>query len=82
MPRVPQLLGGSADLSHSNLTQVAEHKVFDINQTDGNYIHYGVREFAMACALNGLALHGGFIPYGGAFWFLVIIVVVQFVVRH
>lgn len=67
VPRVPQLLGGSADLSHSNLTQVAEHKVFDINQTDGNYIHYGVREFAMACALNGLALHGGFIPYGGAF---------------
>lgn len=67
VPRIPQLLGGSADLTHSNLTQVEGHKDLAVNQLDGNYIHYGVREFAMACAMNGLALHGGFLPYGGTF---------------
>lgn len=67
VPKIPQLLGGSADLTHSNLTWVKGHKNFDINQLDGNYIHYGIREFAMGCALNGLALSQAFIPYGGTF---------------
>jgi transketolase len=61
------LLGGSADLTHSNLTLTrAQHPVRP-GAYDGNYIHYGVREHAMAAAMNGIALHGGFIPYGGTF---------------
>ncbi len=64
---LPNLLGGSADLTHSNLTQAKTQKPATAQRLDGNYIHYGVREHAMAAAMNGIALHGGFIPYGGTF---------------
>ncbi|WP_315799522.1 transketolase [Bradyrhizobium sp. SZCCHNR1002] len=64
---LPNLLGGSADLTHSNLTKAKTHKSVTPSTMDGNYIHYGVREHAMAAAMNGVALHGGFIPYGGTF---------------
>ena len=66
-PEYPALLGGSADLSGSNLTLTAAHKVIDDADFSGNYIHYGVREHAMAAAMNGIALHGGHLPYGGTF---------------
>ena len=66
VPAVPELLGGSADLTWSNLTAVKASASVDANP-GGNYIHYGVREFGMAALMNGLALHGGFIPYGGTF---------------
>jgi transketolase len=66
VPAVPELLGGSADLTWSNLTAVKASASIDSNPA-GNYIHYGVREFGMAALMNGLALHGGFIPYGGTF---------------
>jgi transketolase len=62
---VPELLGGSADLTGSNLTAAKASRRLD--STGGNYIHYGVREFGMAAIMNGVALHGGFIPYGGTF---------------
>lgn len=64
---LPNLLGGSADLTHSNLTRAKTHQPVNAAAFDGNYIHYGVREHAMAAAMNGIALHGGFIPYGGTF---------------
>ena len=64
-PRVPELLGGSADLTWSNLTAVKASRPID--PAGGNYVHYGVREFGMAAIMNGIALHGGFIPYGGTF---------------
>ena len=64
---LPNLLGGSADLTHSNLTRAKTHRPVQADCLDGNYIHYGVREHAMAAAMNGIALHGGFIPYGGTF---------------
>jgi transketolase len=64
---LPNLLGGSADLTHSNLTQAKTQKPVTPKAMDGNYVHYGVREHAMAAAMNGIALHGGFIPYGGTF---------------
>jgi transketolase len=64
-PALPELLGGSADLAGSNLTKWSGSK--SIGQSGGNYIHYGVREFGMAAIMNGIALHGGFIPYGGTF---------------
>src|SRR5665811_1515088 len=63
----PDLLGGSADLTHSNLTHGKSQKPVRRGLLDGSYIHYGVREHAMAAAMNGIALHGGFIPYGGTF---------------
>jgi transketolase len=63
----PNLLGGSADLTHSNLTHGKSQKHVRRGLLDGSYIHYGVREHAMAAAMNGIALHGGFIPYGGTF---------------
>jgi transketolase len=63
---VPALLGGSADLSGSNGTLWQGASVQSAN-TSGRYLHYGVREFAMSAIMNGLALHGGFIPYGGTF---------------
>ena len=63
---LPELVGGSADLTGSNLTQVQGMEVCG-RSGGGRYVHYGVREFAMAAALNGLALHGGVIPYGGTF---------------
>ena len=63
----PNLLGGSADLTHSNLTLTRAQQPVRPGAFGGNYIHYGVREHAMAAAMNGIALHGGFIPYGGTF---------------
>ena len=63
---LPELIGGSADLAGSNLTMVKNSKVVG-PQGGGNYIFYGVREFGMCAIMNGLALHGGFIPYGGTF---------------
>jgi transketolase len=64
---IPDLIGGSADLTGSNNTYVKNTKVFDAPGYDGRYVNYGVREFGMAAAMNGLALHGGTIPYGGTF---------------
>jgi transketolase len=64
---VPNLVGGSADLTGSNGTRVKAHKVVTREDFSGAYIHYGVREHAMAAAMNGIALHGGFVPYGGTF---------------
>jgi transketolase len=61
------LLGGSADLTHSNLTRAKSHRPVNATAFDGSYVHYGVREHAMASAMNGIALHGGLIPYGGTF---------------
>ncbi len=63
---LPEMLGGSADLTGSNLTNWSGSKSID-RATDGNYIHYGVREFGMSAMMNGISLHGGFIPYGGTF---------------
>jgi len=64
---LPNLLGGSADLTHSNLTLAKTQKPVKPGLFDGSYIHYGIREHGMAAAMNGVALHGGFIPYGGTF---------------
>ena len=64
---LPNLLGGSADLTHSNLTRAKSHQPVQPGAFAGSYIHYGVREHAMAAAMNGIALHSGFIPYGGTF---------------
>ena len=64
---LPNLLGGSADLTHSNLTRARTHQPVRADAFGGSYVHYGVREHAMAAAINGIALHGGFIPYGGTF---------------
>jgi transketolase len=64
---LPNLLGGSADLTHSNLTRAKVQQPVRPDGFEGNYVHYGVREHAMAAAMNGIALHGGFIPYGGTF---------------
>ncbi len=64
---LPNLLGGSADLTHSNLTRAKTQQPVTPDRLAGSYIHYGVREHAMAAAMNGIALHGGFIPYGGTF---------------
>ena len=66
-PTLPELIGGSADLTGSNLTLRQDSAVISDADADGNYLYYGVREFAMAAINNGLALHGGFIPYGGTF---------------
>ncbi len=64
---LPQLIGGSADLSGSNNTKTNNSKIINYKNFDGNYIHYGVREHGMAAVMNGLALYGGIIPYGGTF---------------
>ncbi len=64
-PAVPELFGGSADLTPSNNTQFKGAR--PVGPDGGNYLHYGVREFAMTAMLNGLAAHGGFLPYGGTF---------------
>jgi transketolase len=64
---IPDLIGGSADLTGSNNTYVKNTKVLDAPDYSGRYINYGVREHGMAAAMNGLALHGGVIPYGGTF---------------
>ena len=66
-PMLPELIGGSADLAGSNLTLWAGSRGIDGKSGAGNYIYYGVREFAMCAINNGLALHGGFIPYGATF---------------
>ena len=64
---LPQLIGGSADLSGSNNTKTKNSKVINSKNFNGNYIHYGVREHGMAATMNGLALYSGLIPYGGTF---------------
>jgi transketolase len=66
-PLLPELLGGSADLTESNSTFWKGSQVLTKENPSGNYIHYGVREFGMSAMMNGIALHGGFIPYGGTF---------------
>jgi len=66
-PNVPELLGGSADLAPSNLTFWKGAQAITANDASGNYMHYGVREFGMAAIINGVALHGGFSPYGATF---------------
>ena len=63
----PELIGGSADLTHSNNTITPSTKSITPGHFGGSYIHWGVREHAMAAGMNGIALHGGFIPYGGTF---------------
>ena len=63
----PELLGGSADLTGSNNTDWSGSKAISRAAMNGNYLHYGVREFGMSAMMNGIALHGGFIPYGGTF---------------
>jgi transketolase len=65
--KVPELLGGSADLTPSNNTQPKSFKEFSPNDFAARYVHYGIREHGMAGIMNGLALHGGVIPYGGTF---------------
>ncbi|GAA0578300.1 transketolase [Caenispirillum bisanense] len=67
VPALPQIVGGSADLTHSNLTITKQMSAVEPGHAAGNYIHWGVREHGMAAMMNGLALHGGFIPYGGTF---------------
>jgi transketolase len=67
IPKVPEMIGGSADLTGSNNTIVKGMKAFDAPDYDGRYVHYGVREHGMAAAMNGMALHGGVIPYSGTF---------------
>jgi transketolase len=64
---LPEMLGGSADLTGSNNTNWSGSKAISNTVSDGNYLHYGVREFGMAAIMNGVTLHGGFIPYGGTF---------------
>lgn len=64
---VPELAGGSADLTGSNLTRGKPQRPLTPDDYSGRYIHYGIREFGMSAAMNGIALHGGFIPYGGTF---------------
>ena len=66
-PHLPELLGGSADLAGSNLTLWQGSEGISAESAGGNYLYYGVREFAMAAIMNGIALHGGFIPYGATF---------------
>ena len=66
-PLLPELLGGSADLAGSNLTLWSGAKGISTADTAGNYVYYGVREFGMTAIMNGIALHGGFVPYGATF---------------
>ncbi len=66
-PVMPETIGGSADLTGSNNTLTPDLGVFDIGSRKGRYVHYGIREHAMAAAMNGMALHGGVAPYGGTF---------------
>ncbi|EJL6263156.1 transketolase [Vibrio cholerae] len=64
---LPEFMGGSADLAPSNLTMWSGSKSLTAEYASGNYIHYGVREFGMTAIINGIALHGGFVPYGATF---------------
>ncbi|MAR72868.1 MULTISPECIES: transketolase [Halomonas] len=66
-PQLPELLGGSADLAPSNLTFWKGAEAISAEAAGGNYLHYGVREFGMGAIMNGIALHGGFVPYGATF---------------
>ncbi|HSP31365.1 MAG TPA: transketolase [Halomonas sp.] len=66
-PQMPELLGGSADLAPSNLTFWKGAKAIKPEDASGNYLHYGVREFGMGAVMNGIALHGGLVPYGATF---------------
>lgn len=68
VPAVPEIIGGSADLAASNLTFVKGMKTITAGDYDGNNVMYGIREHAMAAIMNGMALHGGVIPYGGTFF--------------
>jgi len=65
--KIPELIGGSADLAGSNNTKTDSHKIIKPGNFEGNYIHYGVREHAMSGVMNGIALHSNLIPYGGTF---------------
>ena len=65
--RLTQLIGGSADLTGSNLTKTKSTTTFSAEDYAGRHVHYGIREFGMAAAMNGMALHGGVVPYGGTF---------------
>ena len=67
LAKIPNIIGGSADLAGSNNTKTKDHKVIKPGNFAGNYIHYGVREHAMCGIMNGIALHSNFIPYGGTF---------------
>ncbi len=67
VPALPELIGGSADLTGSNNTKAGDMKTLAAGSYGGRYVYYGVREHGMAAAMNGLALHGGIIPYGGTF---------------
>lgn len=66
-PALPELLGGSADLTGSNLTQLKGEVAFSAEHPEGRYVHYGIREHGMGGIMNGVALHGGSIPFGGTF---------------
>ncbi len=66
-PKLPEMAGGSADLTGSNLTKHSGSSVVTGDDASGNYIYFGVREFGMSALCNGMALHGGFIPYSGTF---------------
>ncbi len=66
-PLLPEFLGGSADLTGSNYTNWTDCRALTKTDANANYIYYGVREFGMSAIMNGIALHGGFIPYGGTF---------------
>lgn len=67
VPAVPEMIGGSADLTGSNNTRTPDQAAIQPHDFDGGFIHYGIREFGMAAAMNGMALHGGLIPYSGTF---------------
>src|SRR5207253_10070727 len=67
VPAMPALIGGSADLTGSNNTRAKGQKAVTRDDFSGSYVFYGVREHGMAAAMNGLALHGGLVPYGGTF---------------
>ncbi|MWB77113.1 transketolase [Pseudooceanicola sp. 216_PA32_1] len=66
-PVLPETVGGSADLTGSNNTKTGDLGVFDIDNREGRFVHYGIREHGMAAAMNGMALHGGIRPYSGTF---------------
>jgi transketolase len=66
-PALPEIFGGSADLTPSNNTMFKGARTITPEDASGNYLHYGVREFGMTAVLNGVSLHGGFVPYGGTF---------------
>ena len=67
LTKIPNIIGGSADLAGSNNTKTEKHKIIKPGNFSGNYIHYGVREHAMCGIMNGISLHSGLIPYGGTF---------------